>query len=160
MKNYFHYISDDRGIHSKVYTGSNSFLSGVKEVYYTSNKKNTFRGMHSQIGTDKTLTCLNGGFIVYIIDREGKTRNTEDFLRIDNSDCYFKLVQPGNPSIYIPSGCSVGYLSLEENSIMLYLSDKIYEPENDNTELPTEIIKHLMNYFVNISDRDLESIDR
>lgn len=159
MKNYFHYINDDRGVHSKVYTESNSFLSSVKEVYYTFNKENTFRGMHSQIGTDKTLTCLNGSFIVYIIDRKRITKNTDDFLQISDSDCYFKLMQPGDPSIYIPSGCSVGYLSLEENSIMLYLTDKTYEPENDVTDLPAEIVKHLVSYFTNISDRDLEAIE-
>lgn len=158
MNNYFHYIEDDRGVHSKVFTDDQSFLDDIKEVYYTFNKQSTFRGMHSQLGTDKTLTCLSGSFIMYIIDKDRKTKNTDNFIRINNSDCYFRLVRPGDPSIYIPSGCSVGYLSLEENSIMLYLTDKTYEPENDKTEMPIEITKHLMSNFINISDRDFEAI--
>lgn len=153
-ENYFHFLDDHRGAHSKFFVEGNSFLKEIKEVYMTRNYAGTFRGMHKQEGTNKLLKVVNGEFLVFLIVLS--ERIPEGFSKLDNNT-WVKKVKPEDKPIEVPSGDFVGYLSLEYESTMLYMTDNHYEPEKDETKASEEVYKYLAGHFMNISERDLEA---
>jgi dTDP-4-dehydrorhamnose 3,5-epimerase len=115
----------------------------------------TFRGLHFQLGEfaqAKLIKVITGRIIDFVID-----------IRPD-SDNYLNLYEfeilPGE-ELYIPRGFAHGFLTLDENTVVQYLVDNIYNPESEGSifwrEVPgiVKIIEELMpNQPLNISEKD------
>ncbi|KAA5548787.1 dTDP-4-dehydrorhamnose 3,5-epimerase family protein [Adhaeribacter rhizoryzae] len=119
-----HYFEDERGVFLKVFNTDNSFLSDytVKQInYVTSAEKHTLRGLHFQHGDNaesKVFRVINGAAQVAFVD-----------VRPD-SPTYLQAstVVLDNPkrAVAIPRGFATGYLTLTNNTVMLYLADNDY----------------------------------
>lgn len=90
-------------------------------------KKNTFRGMHFQIKPyeqAKLVTVLRGSIYDIIIDlnKKSKTYKKKKIIKLDSKNFN---------SVFIPRGYAHGFVSLEDNTLVKYSIDNIYNPKSE-----------------------------
>jgi len=124
-------FQDTRGSFTKLYHEDifqeHGINTELREQFFTVSHKNVLRGMHFQIPPhdhDKLVTCLTGRVLDVVLD-----------LRKD-SDTYgeaaaFELSANNGCILFIPSGMAHGFLSLEDNSGMLYATSTVHSPTHD-----------------------------
>jgi len=117
----------------------------IKQQFLSINEKNVIRGIHcSPYG--KIVTCLTGKFIDYSI------------CLTDNPPTYKKYLLEKNSQVYIPPNHGHLFISLENNSQMLYQLEDIYNAEFDkninymdpyiNLDIPNN------NYILSVKDKN------
>jgi dTDP-4-dehydrorhamnose 3,5-epimerase len=90
-----------------------------------SSQKYTWRGFHFQLPPyqeTKLVRCVNGSVLDYVLDLR---RNSDTYLKIFS----IELSSDNGIMLYIPRGCAHGFLTLEDNSELVYLHDEFYSPE-------------------------------
>lgn len=123
----------------------------IKQISVSSNKKkNTFRGMHYQKGKfseNKFLKCISGEINDIVIDIR---KNSKTYL----NKFSVKLKQDDNKVVFIPKGCLHGFMTLKENSKILYLIDQNYSKTfSSGYNYRSEKFKIKLNPNI-ISDKD------
>ena len=103
---------------------NNSFVP--MECTISKNKKNVFRGLHAN-NFSKLVTCIQGSIIDIIVNLD-KTANNYLIPQ------YFTLSMvcegdKGTNQLFIPPNYAHGFLTLEENTIILYHFSDIFKPE-------------------------------
>jgi len=123
---------DDRGVFSKTYHQDifkeNGLNFSVKEQFYSVSNKHVLRGMHFQLPPHdhiKLVSCLSGSVLDVVLD----LRKSSDTYK--NFDVFDLRCHDGK-TVYIPSGMAHGFLSLEDNSTMLYSTSSVHAPEFDS----------------------------
>lgn len=108
-----------------------------KECTISTNMKNVFRGIHIN-NFDKLVTCINGKILDIIINFN---ENEEDYLKPQ----YF-ILDPNTDTfeILVKKNYGHAFLSLEDNSIVVYHLDGIF------IDSETKHI-HYMDPFININ---------
>jgi dTDP-4-dehydrorhamnose 3,5-epimerase len=152
IKNKVH--KDLRGSLQEIFK-KKQFLSNFKFSLLVSSKKNVFRGLHFQLKKQqkKVLVVINGSILDYCLDLRKKSKT---FGKI------FKYKLRKNSILFIPKGFAHGYLSLENNTQMVYLLSedrfKKYERTVDiyDKKLNLKIKK---NYIVSKKDKKGMSLD-
>jgi len=89
------------------------------------NKKYTLRGMHYQLkpfGEHKTMLCVSGVIYDIIVDLRP---DSETFLKWISVE----LEAQSPVSLHIPVGCANGYLTLKDDTTILYYMSEFYSPE-------------------------------
>ena len=87
-------------------------------------KKHTLRGFHYQLPPHeeaKVLTCLQGAIYDVIVDLRPDSESYLKWLPVE-------LKAEDNLSLYVPSGCANGYLTLEDSATILYYMSEFYSP--------------------------------
>lgn len=119
--------------------------------------KGTLRGLHMQTGEfseTKIIRCIAGSIIDICVDMRPES---ETYLK-----SYTHELNPLNrEQVYIPKGFLHGYLTLEDNSEVIYSTSQSYNPNSEfgvrwndkaiNLKLPMEPI--------HISEKDLNHPD-
>ncbi|NUU99645.1 dTDP-4-dehydrorhamnose 3,5-epimerase [Marinitoga sp. 1154] len=125
------FFKDFRGVFNKVFNYNIFKKSGLnsefKEFFYSISQKNVIRGMHFQIPPyehEKLVFVSNGSIIDVVVDIRKNSNNFGKFFEI-------KLYSEKNIAIYISKGFAHGFLSLEDNTIVNYLTTSIYSKEHD-----------------------------
>ena len=126
------YAADDRGDflkslqYSKIPSSVN--MQRIVETYISTSGRNVLRGMHYQrppYDLQKLVTVVSGRVLDVVLDMR---KNSPTFGNIYSAElgdgCQYK-------SLYIPSGCAHGFLSLCDNSKMLYQTTSEFEPTCD-----------------------------
>ncbi len=115
--------TDDRGSFVKIFQSVNKDLEEftVHQVNYVTSAKNTLRGMHYQTGNHaeaKFFRVITGSIqlVCFCINPTNKSF-TKSFS--------YRLNTP-TQGILVPKGFATGYLTLQENTAVLYLSDNDY----------------------------------
>lgn len=117
-------------------------------------KKYTLRGLHFQIGDKaqaKLIKVIHGSIIDFVVDIRPES---PQYLETD-----IFLMYP-NHQLIIPRGYAHGFITTEENTIVQYLVDNDYSPENEGSIYWKEV-EELKNLFeehesyIVISDKDL-----
>lgn len=123
---------DARGFFVKTYhepTFSKAGLSrNFVEEYYSVSHKNVLRGMHFQkkpFQHDKLVYCPQGSVIDVVLDLRKESVTFKQFLS-------FELNEDNSNILFIPEGCAHGFLSLEDNTLMMYKVTTVYNPDNDS----------------------------
>ena len=125
------YITDIRGCFFKPY--NNDEISklmikfDVKETFYSISKKDVIRGMHFQrppSSQAKIITVIKGRITDVLLDLRKNSRYYGKFISID-------LKERDGKSIFIPNGVAHGFLGIDMENIVLYLTDTGYSKEND-----------------------------
>lgn len=97
-----------------------------KEEFYSISHSNVLRGMHFQIPPfdhDKLVTCVNGSVLDVLVELR---------LGLAYGRVFALELHANNPlTIFIPKGVAHGFLSMSDNSIMLYKTSTIHSPEYD-----------------------------
>ncbi len=149
---------DQRGSFSKLFMADwiPFEVPGFKESYITQSNKNVLRGMHFQVKPMehwKLITLLKGEIIDVVVD----IRKGNSFGEVFS----FSLNEESRYSILIAPGFAHGFLSLSDDTNLLYNVTTSYSKEHDKGVLWKSInFDWPVNHPI-ISERDKEhySID-
>lgn len=87
--------------------------------------KGTFRGLHFQVSPyaeEKIVSCLNGCVADVIVDLR---KDSPSFLSYE----IIELSSDNRASVLIPKGCAHGFITLSDNTELLYMHTNFYEPD-------------------------------
>lgn len=92
-------------------------------------KAGTLRGMHYQVEPymeNKVVVCVSGKVFDVILDlrEDSITFGMNSSFEIGPNSAYLGL--------FVPAGCAHGYLTIENNSTVLYFMDKSYSEEHSS----------------------------
>ena len=98
----------------------NSLQGNISENF----NKHTLRGFHYQSSPSdesKIITCITGALFNIVLDlrKKSKTYKQWSSLEIDSNK---------RQSIYVPAGCASAFLTLEDNTIVHYYMNDLYNP--------------------------------
>ena len=113
---------------NKEFFEENWLSSDFKESFFSISHKDVIRGMHFQLPPmdhDKLVYVVRGRILDVIVDLRKWSPTEWKFLS-------FELSQENNHILYIPKWCAHWFLSLENNSIVIYMQNTIYSPEKDS----------------------------
>lgn len=117
-------------------------------------KKNTFRGMHFQIKPyeqAKLVTVLRGSIYDIIVDlnKKSKTYKKKKIIKLDSKKFN---------SVFVPRGYAHGFISLENDTLVKYNIDNIYNPKSERCLSYREINfdKKFSKKNLIISKKDIE----
>jgi dTDP-4-dehydrorhamnose 3,5-epimerase len=145
-----HRENDERGAFTKILSLNITPELHVAEVFLSKTKKGYVRGLHFQNGpylNNRIISCLSGKVFDVLLDlRPGSST----FLNIYSVE----LNSLSPRGIYVPSGVAHGFQSLENNSQLIYFSDKSY---NSNFDIGVAPMKSGINWPIKVkgmSQRD------
>lgn len=125
-------FKDQRGIFIKNFNfdffNKNELSFYPKEFYYSLNKKNVIRGMHFQSPPNdhnKLVNVSKGSVIDVVLDIRKNSNTYGEFFSI-------KLNSINSQSVFIPKGCAHGFVSLEDDSLINYIQDSVYNNVSDS----------------------------
>lgn len=116
-------FEDGRGFNMKFFEEHLAKKAGfkqVKEVFATVNKKGVVRAFHLQsepTPQQKIVKPLNGSFNVRVVDMENKV--------VEEFNNWTVTSEP----IFVKAGNMLGYVALEEDSVMVYIADEEFVGE-------------------------------
>jgi dTDP-4-dehydrorhamnose 3,5-epimerase/CDP-3, 6-dideoxy-D-glycero-D-glycero-4-hexulose-5-epimerase len=121
---------DVRGGFIKVFN-NNLFLKenivfNPEEIYYSISKKDVIRGMHFQTSPyehAKLIYVTSGSIIDVVLDIRKYSKTYGQTISMK--------MEAYKDSLYIPSGCAHGFMSLEDGSTVVYNQTSCYSKEHD-----------------------------
>ncbi|KXX70412.1 dTDP-4-dehydrorhamnose 3,5-epimerase family protein [Flammeovirga sp. SJP92] len=126
-----HFFSDERGVFLKAFDKNTSVFKDYviqQSNYVHTKEKYTLRGMHFQkeeFAEAKFFRVVQGkaqiGFVNVSGTKESECLNSGSII----------LNNP-KESVFIPKGYATGYLTLEPDTVVLYFSDNIYQPDSES----------------------------
>ena len=142
-------FKDNRGSYTPISTD----ILGTKWIQCSvsiNEKESTFRGLHYQIQNPQTkyVKVIKGSIIDFMVDLE---THEVDYCKVDDGQ-----------AVLIPNNKAHGFLTLEPNTIVVYMVDDIYNPNSEKSivwnKIPEikKIIEENVKNFDNfvISDKD------
>lgn len=151
--------NDDRGSFTKIYENFHFTEHGnnepIKEIYYTSSKKNVIRGLHFQsppMDHEKLVHCARGKVLDVILDIRKESITYGKVLTLH-------LSEKEKQVLYLPKGIAHGFLSLENNSTLIYGVTSSYNQSHDTGILWSSIDFKwpTINPIVSLRDQQLTS---
>jgi len=116
----------------------------VKQSSIANNKKKgTARGLHHQVephGENKLVTCTSGAISLFVHELAYPNRTLT--IELDARKSIIDVV-------YVPRSCASGYITLLDDSQVLYYMDEYYYPDSQKVICLSEIEKD--------SDIDIDS---
>ena len=91
------------------------------------NKKYTLRGFHFQYqpyGENKVISCIKGSIYDIVVDLR---EESETYFQWQ----HFELTEENRLSIYVPIGCANAYITLSDNTWILYYHSEFYMPGDE-----------------------------
>ena len=124
-------FKDERGIFFKTFNQEQfselEINFAPREQFSTISSKNVLRGMHFQTkeaSHSKLVSCTCGSILDVIVDIRISSPNY-------NKPFSIQLSGTSNQMIFIGKGYAHGFLSLEDNTLVSYTTDKEYNPDLD-----------------------------
>jgi len=99
----------------------------VRQANTSISKKGVIRGIHYSpeiSGQTKLVTCTSGSVLDVVLDLRPESKTYGDHLKVELSESVGKCV-------YISSGLGHGFQALEDNSVVTYLLDKEFSPNEE-----------------------------
>lgn len=124
--------SDDRGFFSRVFCSEVFEKMGLEAKCLQinrsfSSKKGTLRGMHYQLAPHqetKLVQCIKGSLYDVVLDLRSDSPNFGKSVGRCLSDKNRKMM-------YVPKGCAHGFITLEEDTEILYIVSEFYHKESE-----------------------------
>jgi dTDP-4-dehydrorhamnose 3,5-epimerase len=121
---------DERGFFARVWDADEFEKHGIASRFVQCNnsgsgQKGTLRGLHWQeepFGEAKLVRCISGAIYDVIADVRAKSGTFGKWAGVD-------LTAENRRWLYVPEGCAHGYLTLENNSEVLYAVTAPYAPQ-------------------------------
>jgi dTDP-4-dehydrorhamnose 3,5-epimerase len=124
-------LKDERGTFIKTFHkdffAENGLVGDFNESFYSTSKNNVIRGMHFQIPPHdhiKVVYVTKGSILDVILDIRVGSPSYGKYVRQE-------LSAENGSIVYIPKGCAHGFLSLENESCVVYLHSTQYSSECD-----------------------------
>jgi dTDP-4-dehydrorhamnose 3,5-epimerase len=105
-----------------------------KQANSSISKKGVVRGIHystSNVGQAKLVTCMSGEILDVIFDLRRDSNTFGQFVSIP-------LQAHDGKSVYISEGMGHGFISLQEDSNLVYLLSSTYDPSTEHTVHPLD----------------------
>ena len=108
----------------------NNLMTDIRQTNVSENRgKHTLRGFHFQLpphGENKVISCIKGAIYDIVVDlrKESKT-----YLQWKS----FELTEENRLSLYVPIGCANAYLTLDDNTWILYYHSEFYSPGHEGS---------------------------
>lgn len=99
----------------------------VREEFFSTSSANVLRGMHFQLpphAHQKLVYCITGRVLDVLLDLRQESPTFGEAAT-------FELSAINRHSVYIPKGIAHGFLSLEDNSCLIYKTDAVHAPDCD-----------------------------
>ena len=99
----------------------------VKQANMSSSKKGVIRGIHYSLvkeGQSKWVTCVAGLIWDVVVDLRPNSQTFKSWVGV-------YLSASSGDSLFISEGLGHGFISLEENSEIVYLLNSPYSPSNE-----------------------------
>ena len=148
---------DQRGFFYENYNKNYLLDLGIKESFIQDNisfsiQAGTLRGLHFQFGNfaqSKLVSVLKGSIFDVFLDLREKS---------DTYGAYYSIsLDTDSGLLYVPKGFAHGFCTLENNTLISYKVDQIYNKENESGVLwndpDLEIVWPEYNEYI-ISDKD------
>ncbi len=124
---------DERGFflefwNEKVFAENGIAAKFVQDNHSLSVKKGILRGLHFQLppfGQAKLLRVTKGKIFDVIVDLR---QNSPTFEKWEG----FELSAENFEMVFVPQGFAHGFITLEENTEVIYKVDNIYAPDHDS----------------------------
>ena len=122
--------TDDRGYFIELFNSSKitnfySKFNHIQENLSYNKKKYTVRGMHYQFppySQSKIIYCLKGKILDTVVDlRKGSPTYLKHFS--------IELSEQNNKGLIVPHNFAHGFITLEDDSIVMYKVNNLYNPE-------------------------------
>jgi dTDP-4-dehydrorhamnose 3,5-epimerase len=122
--------SDDRGFFARIWDRDELAAKGLRSDFVQCNNslsrlKGTLRGLHYQVpphSEAKLIRCVAGRIFDVMVDmRPGSSSGRRWFGT--------ELTAENRSLVYVPEGCAHGYLSLEDESEVIYMTTAAYAAE-------------------------------
>lgn len=150
-----HYF-DPRGSLTKIFHSESLNNHGIDfvpaESFVTRSAVGVLRGMHFQVGKvahDKLVYCIRGHVLDVVVDIQPERPNF-------NQPASIELNADDPIALFIPKGYAHGFLSLQEDSLMLYSTSTIHSPEHDRGVFWSSINFNWPTHDPLLSQRDRE----
>lgn len=124
-------FTDDRGVFIKTFHEDTFKEFGIrvdfKESFYSISKKNVIRGMHFHLPPKehaKLVYVTRGAVLDVVLDLRKESPTYGEHVSVEISD-------ENHAMTYIPAGCAHGFLSLKDDTCMVYLQTGVYDKECD-----------------------------
>ncbi|WP_374945158.1 dTDP-4-dehydrorhamnose 3,5-epimerase [Sphingomonas sp.] len=124
-------MADDRGRFAKLFQADAFAQAGLRidwrEEFHSRSRRDVVRGMHFQTPPAdhaKLVVCLAGAVLDVVVDLRRGSPAFEQVSAIE-------LSEANGIALYVPSGCAHGFVSLSDDSLMLYKVTSVHSPEND-----------------------------
>jgi dTDP-4-dehydrorhamnose 3,5-epimerase len=122
-------LQDDRGFFGRSYCRKeferNGLNTNMVQVNISNNKKKgTLRGLHMQqspYSEAKLVRCTRGAIYDVIVDMRDDSETFKQWLGVELRADDYKMV-------YLPEGCAHGYLTLEDDTDVIYQVTEFYTP--------------------------------
>jgi len=122
---------DARGSFVKTYHADRFRELGIafepREEFFSTSAKNVVRGMHFHlppVAHAKLVYCITGRVLDVVLDLR---KNSPTFGKC----CARELSAANRLMFFMPVGVAHGFLSLEDNSTMVYQTSTVYSPAQD-----------------------------
>lgn len=120
---------DERGYFARVYCEKEFSLHGLEARFVQSNLcmnkfAKTLRGLHIQLDNsaeDKIVTCTRGKLYDVCVDVRKESATYGQYIGME-------LTEENGLGLVIPKGCAHGYLTLEDNTQILYYVTAFFSP--------------------------------
>ncbi len=119
---------DDRGYLTQIVQETDGVMPPVKRIYVTCNfSKGIIRGYHKHSREWKGFFVPNGAAKFVLVDDR---KDSPTYKDIDTH-----VLSPANPSILIiPTGIYNGWVSLDDNTILIGISTDPFDKDNPDDE--------------------------
>jgi dTDP-4-dehydrorhamnose 3,5-epimerase len=125
-------FSDERGsffewFQSDALATTNGATFDLAQANCSISNRGVVRGIHfAKVppGQGKYVTCFQGSFFDVLVDLRIGSPSFGKWESVE-------LTSDNHKAVYIPSGVGHGFMSLEDNSIFVYLCDQKYNPSNE-----------------------------
>ncbi len=123
---------DNRGCFSRLADVEEFKVNGLNgefvQISFSKNyRKGTLRGMHMQAGPsaeEKFVCCVEGEVYDVCLDLR---KDSPTYLNY----CSAVLSGENGQAFYIPKGCAHGFVSLKDNSQLIYFMTSAYDPKSE-----------------------------
>lgn len=126
----YFYMGDSRGSFAKTFEKDFYEIAGIcfslNETFASVSGKNVLRGLHFQLHKPQSkLVCvLKGKIWDVIVDLRPNSATYKKWTGIE-------LSAENHKALYIPRGFAHGFVSLEDNTVMLYQCEGKYDHDTD-----------------------------
>lgn len=123
---------DDRGFFARAFCEREFRQHGlnpriVQMNNSLSSQRGTLRGIHYQLAPkaeDKTFRCIRGSLFDVVVDLRPDSATFLQHFAVE-------LTAENRKMVHVPQGCANSFLTLEDNTEILYFTSEFYSPENE-----------------------------
>lgn len=123
---------DNRGFFARIFCEEEFKKAGLETKFIQMNdslsfKKGTLRGMHYQLPDSaevKIVRCIKGALYDVIVDIRPDSTTFKQW-------CGVELSEKNRCMMYVPRGFAHGYITLEDNTEIIYFVSSEYSPDKE-----------------------------